>query len=202
MPSAIPEACHMPDLSTLPKLMPATMIHALIGDPGITHKTGSYRRNFTRLIDKAIREYQLARNSILAQIEESQRPAEVMEREGRFFFILGFTDHLETCLNAVHRVLKLLDRLKAEKLPTPLSRELRRAIEAHTRELSTIRNVIEHIDEYIQRDQVADGSPIMLGLADSENGAVIGDLMITFTDLAAALRKLHEVGNSLFPAGS
>jgi hypothetical protein len=202
MPTAIPEACHMPDLSTLPRLMPATMLHALIGDPDITHKVGLHRRNLTRLIDKAIREYQLARASILAQIEESQRPAEVMEREGRFLFILGFTDHLETCLNAVHRVLNILDRLKREKLPTPLSRELRRAIEAHTRELGKIRNLIEHIDERIQRDEIAAGSPIMLGLADSEDGAVIGDLTITFTDLAAALRKLHEVGNSLFPAGS
>jgi len=46
----MPDQCKMPDLADLleTRLEIRTMIHALMGDPGINRKEGGYRRNFTR----------------------------------------------------------------------------------------------------------------------------------------------------------
>jgi len=53
-------------------------LHAFIGDPGVNQKERLYRRNFVRLVDKGISEYQMARNAILADIAEAKRPYEDM----------------------------------------------------------------------------------------------------------------------------
>ena len=56
----IPTECKMPDLSDCRavRLQSWSLLHVLIGDPGIYRKERCYRRNFARLIDKAIYEYQ------------------------------------------------------------------------------------------------------------------------------------------------
>ncbi len=202
MSKAIPSTCQMPDLSTLPTLMESTLLHALIGDPGVGRETRLYRRNFARLVDKAVREYQLARATILAQIEESRRPTGEMARHGRTLHILLFTDHFETCINATHRLLNLLEQLKNENLPNRLPRTLRRSISAHTRPLSRMRHLTEHMDSFIQQDELSAGQPVILGLDDSEDGAVVGDTKIIFDDIAVGLKRLHEIGELLFSAPS
>ena len=68
---AIPSACKMPDLSVSKSLMPILLVQVMIGDPGLSQKTALYRRNFLRLVEKAVDEYREARNYIIKQIEES-----------------------------------------------------------------------------------------------------------------------------------
>lgn len=65
----------MPDLSDLDfPLKKYLILHALVGDKGLTQKESLYRRNFVRLVDKAIKEYHEARSTIILQIEEMNRP--------------------------------------------------------------------------------------------------------------------------------
>lgn len=105
----------MPDLSDLDSLMNRLIVQALIGEPGLSQKTRLYRRNFIRLVDRALREYREARELILAEIAEMNRSPEEMSRDGRRIYLFTFPDHIETCINAVRRLYKLLGRIKAEK---------------------------------------------------------------------------------------
>ncbi len=189
----------MPDLSDLDvPLKKYLMLHALIGDPGLTRKEGLYRRNFTRLVDKAVKEYQEAREAILMQIEEAKRPPAEMAKEGRIMYIFGFIDHFENCINALNRLLKQLEIIKNESFNSQISRDKRRAIDAHTRMVPDIRNVAEHMESAIQKDEIVDGQPVMLSISDDIDRAVIAGYEISFQEVALAIRRLHEVALALF----
>jgi len=82
---AIPSECKMPDLSGIGSpLLGRLIVQLLVGERGLSPKAGRYRRNFIRLLDKAVREYNEARAAILADVTEAKRSAEEMTafREG------------------------------------------------------------------------------------------------------------------------
>ena len=85
----------MPDLSNLDfPLKRYLMLTALVGDQGLTGKQADYRRNFVRLVDKAVAEYKEARDSIITQIEVAKNGS------GNIGPMFQFTDHFENCLNS------------------------------------------------------------------------------------------------------
>jgi hypothetical protein len=190
---ALPSECKMPDLSGLDSLMNRLIIQALIGEPSLSQKTRLYRRNFVRLVDKALREYHEARKLILAQIAEMNRPSKEMIRDGRSIYLFRFPDHIETCINAVRRLYKLLERIKAEKESPELPRELRRLVETMEVTIVDIRDAIEHIDEMIQKDEIAPNRPIMAAGSENWDAVVVANEEIKFEDLAMVLRKMHEI---------
>jgi len=198
----IPEECKMPDLSPLTeiKLQSKSIMYSLIGNPGISHKEGRYRNNFARLVDKAVYEYQLSREAILSQIEERNRSSEEMSREGTPLFILSYIDHFENCINSITRVLNLLNRVKKSSLSFSIPRNLKRSMKAYSRDLRDFRNIIEHIDEEIQKDKILKDQPVMLSISKDGEQAIIGNLQIRFNDVAMTLRKLHKIGILLFEA--
>lgn len=73
--------CKMPDLSGLdsPSLIGCLLVQLLMGERGLSRKASLYRRNFVRLVDKALLEYQEAREVILAEIAEANRSSEEMK---------------------------------------------------------------------------------------------------------------------------
>ena len=81
---AIPKDNKMPDLSelTTTRLTARLIGNLLIGEHPLNRQAGLYLRNFIRLLDKAIREYGEAREVILYEIEESNRPTEEMIKDG------------------------------------------------------------------------------------------------------------------------
>src|SRR5262249_17916184 len=129
-----PKECKMPDLSEVVTigLKPETLLHAFIADPGVNPMEESYQRNYARLLDRAIREHQAAREAILDQIAEALRPASDMTRDGRQIFIFEYVDHFENCVNAINRLLHLLTRLKAEPVSSVFPRDTRRSIEVYS----------------------------------------------------------------------
>jgi hypothetical protein len=64
--------------------------------------------------------------------------------------------------------------------------------------LPNLRNAVEHIEELIQRDEIAEGKPVMLAIGEGGDRAVIGAYEVQFTDIATTLNKLHEIGEFLF----
>jgi hypothetical protein len=184
----------MPDLSKLPQLTNRLMVQALVGEPGITPKVSLYRKNFVRLIDKAIIEYREARQVILEQIGEAKRPAKEMEKNGRYINVFGFTNHIENCINALCRVSKLLNRIKTEKGSPKLPRDLRKTVEKDSLNINEIRNKVEHIDELIHNDELAPNKPIMLALSEDSSSAMISDYELKFSDLSLLITKVHEIG--------
>ena len=195
----IPEECQMPDLSDLDvSLKSYLIIHALIGDPGITRKEGLYRRNFVRLVDKVVKEYQEARDSIIAQIEERNRPAEEMIEQGRIFYMFGFTNHFENCINVLSRLLRQLDRIKSEPGSWKIDRRVRHIINAHSKAIHCIRNSVEHMENDIKDDKLQDGQPVMLSIGGNGDRAVLAEYEIKFVDVASAIRRLHQIALYLF----
>jgi hypothetical protein len=191
---AIPLECKMPDLSGLDSpLLNRLFVQLLIGERGLSPKVKLYRRNFVRLIDKALREYHNARETIIAQIEEKKRLPEEMARDGRIIYIVAFTDYIENCINAIRRLYKLLDRIKSEKESPILPRELRRLVETQSKSIIDLRDSVEHIDERIQKGELSPNKPLMLIVSKNEDSVVIDNYEIKFTDLALVLEKMNEI---------
>jgi len=190
---AIPTECKMPDLSSLKPLLSTLFLQVFMGERGLSQKAKLYTRNFTRLIDKALTEYHEARQCILAQIAEANRPPEEMAKHGRSIYMLAFTNHIETCINAVSRLYKLLERIKPEKESPTFPREPRRLVETKSESITNIRNAVEHMDELIQKDEIAPGQPIMLALSKNDDGVAVSNYEIKFKELAMVLEKMHEI---------
>jgi hypothetical protein len=191
---SLPSECKMPDLSGLDyPLIGRLIIQLLAGESGLSPKTSLYRRNFIRLVDKALREYQEAREAILAEIAEAKRPPEKMSRDGRSMYIHLFTDHIETCINAVGRLYKLLERIKVEKQPPGLPRELRRQVETREGTIVKIRGAVEHMDELILKGEAGMGKPIMVAGSENWDAIVVSAYELRFDELAMVLRAMHEI---------
>ena len=191
---AIPSECKMPDLSGIGSpLLNRLIVQLLVGERGLSPKAGRYRRNFIRLLDKAVREYYEAREAILADVTEAKRSAEEMTKYGRQLHFITFTDHIETCINAVSRLFKLLDRIESERESPSFPRELRKLVETLSESVKTIRDTVEHMDERIQEDKIAPGKPIMLTVSQEGDGLLVSDCEMKFKDLAMVLEKMHEI---------
>lgn len=191
---AIPSECKMPDLSGLDSpLIGCLIVQLLVGEPGLSRKASLYRRNFIRLLDRALKEYHEAREAILAQIAEANRSAEEMSRDGRHIYLIAFTDHIENCINAVWRLYRLLERFKSEKKSPVLPRELRRLVETIEESIVDIRHAIEHMDERIQNGEIYPGIPVMATVSQNGDGVVVSKYEIKFEELAVVLKKMHEI---------
>jgi hypothetical protein len=180
--------CKMPDVANFAnvKLMSFTLANGLIGNPGVPPKEASYRRHLSRLIDKAVSEYQAARCAILAHGN---------------FGILEFINHFENCINALHRALNLVERLGKSR-GAAHSQGLRRAIiKAHSGKVRKVRDLVEHIDEDIQNDKIRQGQPDTLSIGSNGDRALIGAHELRFVDVVGALRELHRIGRLLFNPG-
>ncbi len=189
----IPKECKMPDLSSLDLLINRLIVQLLIGNPGLSQKASLYRRNFVRLVDKALREYAEAREAILADISDANRSVKDLKKYGRRMHFIAFTDHIETCINAVARLYKILERIKLEKQSPAWPRELRRLLETKGKSIADIRNAVEHIEEKIQKGELGQGTPVMLTVSENDDSLVVANYEIKFTELAMVLNKMHEV---------
>ncbi len=189
----IPKECKMPDLSGLDPLMNRLLVQIMMGDPGLSRKAALYRRNFVRLVDKALREYNEARGAVLADVAEANRSAKEMKKGGQQMHIIVFTDHIETCINATARLFKLLERIKSEKQSPALPRELRRLLETKSKSIAHVRDAVEHMDSLIRNDEIAPGKPVMMTVSEKDDAVIVSRYEIEFEELAMVLQKMHEI---------
>jgi hypothetical protein len=185
----IPIESHMPELGNLDRLVDRLLFRVMMDGRERDKKEHSIERNFVRLVDKAVREYEAARAALIMQIEDMRRlreaasrmPAEEVVLEGSSLPALGFTDHFEDCITATNRLLKLLQSIKSAKVP--VGREARRIIEAFSKDIPDLRNMVEHIAEAITNGEIKDGEFIMVGPTQDGAGATLGSNRIAFSDL-------------------
>lgn len=194
----VPTKCNMPSLyPELARLEPRLLLlSAFIGNGNLSRNAGLIRRNLVRLVDKAIFEYTLARQAVLDQIAESKRPYEEMIK-GRVIYMFGFTNHMENCLNAVRRVIGLLEVLRSDVSAPAQDRITRRLVDAHAAPLIDIRDILEHMGSAVNEDEIQDGHAVILSLGPDESSVCIGAHSLSFSSLATIIKAVHSEANRL-----
>jgi len=189
---ALPKSCKMPDLAHLDSLIPCLMT-ALLSSEGrhLTKNEKLYVRVFVRLVDKAITAYEATRACVIATVEEMQRSPEEMEQQGRQFYMFGFINNMENCLNAARRLFSLLDSVKSEAGGLQIKRDLSRRIATHFNAIKDIRVAVEHIESKIQGGEIS--GPVMLTVSDDDESVEIAGYSIRFEDIARLLKHFHAM---------
>jgi hypothetical protein len=185
----------MPDLSKLDSLITA-LFTAVMGFRGekLTDNERSYVRIFAHTTQKAINDYEIAREFLVAQVMSIQL-SKIRKESGKLWYMMfGFECYIENCINATRRLYHILDAVKAEKKcggKLSLDRQMRRNLEAQSKEIIDVRDGVEHIDDIIQKSEVT-GS-IVLSISDDEEGIELAGYYVRFVDLALVLNRFHEL---------
>ncbi|WP_156392185.1 MULTISPECIES: hypothetical protein [unclassified Nocardioides] len=142
--------------------------------------------NLTRLVDKALREYEASRAALINYLSP---PDEQLRTTGYVVAV----DHLENCISAASRSAVIIRALRERGY----GRAAPRLTPTQEERLAFIRNAIEHSDERIlgtfksKKIRKFDShEPIALRLANRH--AVIGDESIRYIELSQDLRKFHR----------
>ena len=153
----------MPDLSGLDSRLSRLLITAVLaGDQGLSAREGLYRRNFVRLVDQALKEYEDARIALVELISISGN--EFVAGGWELFF--RFIRHLENCINATSRVIKIMQRIKSQPGSLAIPQMTRRLIESVSSNIADVRDAVEHMEEIIRKDELTSGQPVMLGIGE------------------------------------
>ena len=191
----------MPALDNLDVLQPRLIAHLMFGSYQTSGRSPLhlYRLRLITLVDRAVREYEKAREYLLLELKERQVSADEIERRGggQIMYMFACDDHVETCINATHRALRFLERVNSEVRTPVLARDARRLLEASTRELAEVRNCIEHMDEHIQSGRVHEGQPIGVKVDETNGTFTVTNLTLSLPELAVAIRQLHAAAVTL-----
>ncbi|TSA44403.1 hypothetical protein D4R51_03870 [bacterium] len=187
----LPKKCKMPDLISLAKMkvLGSYLLSSLTGaDDKLDFRFIQYRRVFVRLADKAIYEYQIAREAVIEQIND---------KDGGIY-LAKIINHLENCINSVRRLLYLFDRIKSDrKNPFIIDRSLRRLIESKSSQIVDMRDIIEHIDTEILGGKIKNDQTIALDISDNASEIMIGGFNLSLTDLSSLITHFHSIASEL-----
>ncbi len=160
------------------RLIPAVLV-GVVGK----NEVGLYLREYIRLVDKAVYNYEIARQAIMDQRKDT----------GTLHF-LAFIDHFENCINALARLGKLLDGIKRSLRADESLRALRKRAEAASRVISGVRNEIEHMDKVIAGHKSGQDLPVMLMISEDGRSAVVGTQSVRFRQVAEGISAFHRFG--------
>ena len=142
--------------------------------------------NFSRLTDKALREYDAARAELLLYIA----PHDGSLRTSPY---LRAIDHMENCVSATHRAVLNARALQANKI----GRAAPRLTTRQEQRLAYVRNAVEHSDEKLlgvrkfkNSRSFGAADPYSLRLANT--CMVIGTNVLTYKELVSAMTKCHK----------
>lgn len=197
----MPTACFMEDLSgrcraLLGKLL---LIDGFVGTPWLSPKALLCRKSLVWLIDKAIREYNLARSSLLAELEqEKQSYEELLNADHRLEYMFAFTDHMENCVLTCRRIFRSLEALKNDRTIAPMERVTRKLIESNEKQITPLRNELEHMGGILASGNIPDGQTLTVVLTNDDKSIQVGSFSLSFDQLASTLKGLHSIVEGLF----
>ncbi len=141
---------------------------------------------FVHLVQKALIEYEALRTKLTAFLENGV--AEDFHRA---------QDHAETCVNALHRGIEYLDRLRsfgfrrADGSPyVPRARELAVLREDRRRAVRRMRDLLEHIDADIIGGRVDPGGDVTV--RPTFESLRLGSAVLSYAQMADNIRLLHS----------
>jgi len=189
----LPKKCKMPKINIDHKAVSRYWGARIVG-ADIGFKPEMYRAVFIRLTDKALYEYNMARNAVLAQIEgrDINHPLTTFIGEAPFYQVV-IANHLETCINATNRALDILKRvIHHSRIPFFINRVHRKNVERYFDSINDIRNTLEHIDDEISENKFKKDQPVFLTINEDASEARIGGEKIDLISLARVISKLHK----------
>ena len=120
------------------------IVQLLIGEPGLSEAFRGYRKVYIRLLKKALYEYEMTRITIIEWISDKR---DLMKP-------YKYANHMETCINAVIRIYRLLGKMEADNGTPKLPTANIEALDELYHVISKMRNAIEHIDGNIQQAKI------------------------------------------------
>jgi hypothetical protein len=186
------EQMKMDDLSSLIGVAQRrTLFRNFFTGMGIPDVPGSFAgrdyRNAVRLIEKALREWELARKNICAYADRQSN------NDKATLWFLESIDHFENMINALHRSCLLLERLKgAPEAPVSKNDLLR---PAEVTRIRSLRHASEHVDEFVRRGEIPAGDDLMI--RPWCEGLTFASDRIEYSTLAGWLRKLQALALQL-----
>lgn len=181
--------CKAPDLTDLRySMLGAYAWNRVVAGCGTSDRTAnSYVANYVVAVDKAVREYCDGRLTLLRYVSSDDDIPLLVEGLGRF----------ETCINATRRALRFVDQLARHPGGPQVERDVRRLLDSQGKLITSVRDAVEHMDEWIQRDELVEGAPHMLSITRDAQLLVIGEHELSLGALARLLAHLHELAQEL-----
>jgi hypothetical protein len=182
---AMPGVDHLSNKGTLNVLLDRILSGLPAGLPPDRTMVGLFV-NFSRLTDKALREYDAARAELLLYVSSPQgelRPSPYLRA----------IDHMENCVSATHRAVLNARALRANKI----GRAAPRLTPLQEQRLAHLRNAVEHSDEKLLGRQKFKNSPPFdevdpYSLRLANTSMVIGKQVLTYKELVSAMTKCHR----------
>lgn len=180
----MPAVDHLSNNGTLNVLLDRTFSGLPSGLPPDRTMVGLFM-NFSRLTDKALREYDAARAELMLYVS----PHEGL-RIGPY---LRAIDHMENCVSATHRAVLNARALRVNKV----GRGAPSLTERQEERLKYLRNAVEHSDEKLLGKQKFKSSPPFdrvdpYSLRLANTSVVIGKHVLTYRELVSAMIKCHR----------
>lgn len=179
----MPAVDHLSNKGSVNVLLDRALSGRLSGVPQDRSLIGLFT-NFTRLTDKALREYDAARAELMFYLE----PHDGL----RMTPYLRAVDHMENCISAAHRAVLNANALREQRV----GRGAPRLTEIQEVRLRNVRHAIEHADEKLLGKQKFKNSPPFsrfdpYSLRLANTCLVIGSNFLNYRDLVAAMTKMH-----------
>jgi len=181
--------CKAPDLTDLSiPVMRDYLFNLVFDHAGIEDQTASsFLHNFLMVTDKALSEYNAARELLIKYVASANKTMLLIEAFGRF----------ETCINSIRRCLRYVDKMARHPFSPVIDRTLRRSLESYESNIKPLRNAIEHMDEDILSGETPRGIPHALKITSDAEYLQIASYRLSFTDISAILRQLHSLATKL-----
>ena len=202
-PPVLPPVDHLPSV-----MLQRTILVALnaIPDELKTHGIRWTYVHMVRLTEKAIREYNAARNAYAEadSIDESEEGDSVWVRKAH---LAGCgTDHLDTCVDATHRAITAAKRLFGKGIGSAADLPDQDA----SNRLNAIRDAMQHADDRLMADNLragrlpfGPGDPF--GINPREDELTIGaEKPVRYVELVGLMESCYrfaDVGGTMSPSG-
>lgn len=170
------------------RLIKRLILVVMIGFDEVLGKKGKlYFRLLCRLVDKSFDEYLIARKYILEEMETKDKLA------CRFIII----NHLENCINAINRAIKAFNS-SIEADESYIKNFVNENTLKKIKELnvSSIRNMIEHIDEDILRNKFETG--LFLDVDKDYSQICINNRCLKLVELTSIIEDYHNFVLEIF----
>lgn len=188
----------IPEINRDGNLVSRLLAMVLVGfDRVLDNESRLYLRLLTRLADKAFNEYVFVKECLLEEIKNNDK----------LIYRIEIVNHLENCVGAISRVSKIIDKLaNGVSLPdkTRIKKDFNiyKLISARTKKrilkknISNIRNRVEHIDEDIYLNKFKDG--LFLDLSKDYKNITINTKSVSFKELVSIISLYHELMLEIF----